>query len=162
MEVNNFRKTKVFVITPDGCVYQKGVLGEETKHRKCLLDIANILYPNNCLNLQLVENDLPLDVGNALRMFGNVVILNSPSYSATDDNSKYLIVLAPNYCTGTQDAILRYYLYCFPDYKLDYSFGMPCVFDYKDLTGFATTDVSLTPLEAYNQKVLKLTKKSVS
>ena len=39
---------------------------------------------------------------------------------------------------------------------------MPCSFNYLDNEGFDTTNDDLTPLDAYDRKVLKLTKKSAS
>mgnify|MGYP005763663589 CR=1 FL=1 len=157
MEVVDVLNTKVFVITPNGCTYRKGNTKEETKHRKHLLDIANILYPNNCLDLEMRDDDIPLDLGNFLRMLGNIVILNSPSFYG---KTKYLIVLVPNYCNEVQSMVLRYYLEYFKDYKLDYSEKMPCSFNYLDNEGFDTTNDNLTPREAYDRKVLRLTKKS--
>ena len=53
MEVVDVLNTKVFVITPDGSTYRKGDIKEDIIHRKHLLDIANILYPNNCLDVQM-------------------------------------------------------------------------------------------------------------
>ena len=73
MEVVDVLNTKVFVITPDGSTYRKGDIKEDIIHRKHLLDIANILYPNNCLDVQMKDDDIPLDLGNFLRMLGNIV-----------------------------------------------------------------------------------------
>ena len=159
MEVVDVLNTKVFVITPDGSTYRKGDIKEDIIHRKHLLDIANILYPNNCLDVQMKDDDIPLDLGNFLRMLGNIVILNSPSFYSDGTKSKYLIVLAPNYCNEIQSIVLRHYLEYFKDYKLDYSEKMPCSFNYLDNEGFDTTNDDLTPLDASDQKVLKLTKK---
>ena len=166
MEVKDILNTKVFVITPEGYVFRGGKVSEEKKHRTHLLEIAGKIYPSNCIDLEMKDDDNPLGVGNILRMLGNVVLLNSPSFYSSGGDSKYLIVLAPDCLSKIQDTILRNYLLCFRDYKLDYSTQMPCVLDYLGMEGFNTMDNSLTPLEAYEknalekEKVRKLSKKS--
>lgn len=169
MEVKDILNTKVFVITPEGYVFRGGRVSEEKKHRTHLLEIAGIIYPNNCIDLEIKDDDSPLEIGNLLRMLGNVVLLNSPSFYNSGGNSKYLIALAPNYLSEVQEIILRNYLSCFRDYKLDYSTHMLCGLKYLGMDGFNTMDeTGLTPLEAYDknilakEKVRKLSKKSAS